>query len=154
ERRAQWRHELTQTFGPGAVKQLMAAVPDRPGPAVPAAPDLQSLAERTVANVSEYRYTWTVWNLHAETERLLRAQCRFTSLEEHRQAAEAVVALAVSPALSICVEAPALLDEPPELRRGDGESVFTGHGAARYTSQAVLDAEQRLITATRTPIAA
>jgi conjugative relaxase-like TrwC/TraI family protein len=154
ERRAQWRHELTQTFGPAAVKQLMAAVPGSPGPAVPAAPDLQSLAERTVANVSGYRSIWTVWNLRAETERLLRTGCRFASLDEHRQAAEAVVNLAISPALSICVEAPALLDEPPALRRRDGESVFTAHGAARYTSQAVLDAEQRLITATRTPATA
>jgi ATPase subunit of ABC transporter with duplicated ATPase domains len=37
------------------------------------------------------------------------------------------------------------------LRRADGESVFTQHAAAQYTSQAVLDAEQRLLTATRTP---
>jgi hypothetical protein len=43
-----------------------------------------------------------------------------------------------------------LLNEPPELRRADGESVFTVHGARRYTSQAVLDAEQRLLNATRT----
>ena len=34
-----------------------------------------------------------------------------------------------------------MLNEPPELRRPDGEPVFTEHGAARYTSQAVLDAE-------------
>jgi hypothetical protein len=62
--------------------------------------------------------------------------------------------LATSPAYSISAEAPALLDEPPELRRADGESVFGEHAATRYTSQAVLDAEQRLLDATRTPTVA
>jgi conjugative relaxase-like TrwC/TraI family protein len=154
QRRAQWRRELTEVFGPGAVRQLMACVPARAVPPVAAAADFQDLAERTVANVSLHRCTWTVWNLRAEAERVLRAECRFGSLEEHRRAAEAVTAVAVSPGMSVCVEAPALLDEPPALRREDGESVFTEHGAARYTSQAVLDAEQRLVTATRTPVTA
>ena len=54
--------------------------------------------------------------------------------------------------MSISVEAPALVDEPPALRREDGEPVFTEHAADRYTSQAVLDAEQRLLSAARTPV--
>jgi len=104
-----------------------------------------------VANVSAQRSTWARWNLRAEAERLLRTECRLTTLGQHRQAAEAIVTMAISPALSICADAPALLDEPPALRRADGESVFVQHAAARYTSQAVLDAEQRLLVATRTP---
>jgi len=47
-----------------------------------------------------------------------------------------------------------MLNEPQELRRPDGEPVFTEHAAGRYTSQAVLDAEHRLVNATRTPTAA
>jgi len=38
------------------------------------------------------------------------------------------------------------IDEPDMLRRADGSSVYTVAGARLYTSQRILDAEQRLIT--------
>ena len=136
----------------------MRAVPTSPVAeaafGVPSAADLSDLAERTVASVAARRSTWTVWNVRAEVERLLRAEVPFLPPERHRELADAVTALAVSPAHSLSVEAPALLDEPAELRRADGESVFTEHAACRYTSQDVLDAEARLVNATRTPTAA
>ena len=100
------------------------------------------------------RSIWTVWNVRAEVERLLRTEVPALPPQQHREIADAVTAIAVSPACSMSVEAPALLNEPPELRRPDGEPVFTEHAADRYTSQAVLDAEQRLVNATRTPTAA
>jgi conjugative relaxase-like TrwC/TraI family protein len=158
DKRVGWREELTERFGTGAVDWLMRAVPGSPvaeAPfAAPSAADLSDLAERTVASVSARRSTWTVWNVRAEVERLLRAEVPFLPPERHRELAEAVTALAVSPAHSLSAEAPALLDEPAELRRADGESVFTEHAAGRYTSQAVLDAEARLVNATRTLTAA
>lgn len=86
--------------------------------------------------------------------RIARAECAFTSLTEHRETVAAIVAEAVSPRLSISVEAPALLDEPPALCRGDGAPVFCEHASGRYTSQAVLDAERRLLGAARTITAA
>src|SRR5258708_38324576 len=109
------------------------------------------MAERPVSAVAAKRSTWTPWNIRAEAERLLRTSGPALDPERHRDLADAITALAVSPRFSVSVEAPALLDEPPELRREDGESVFTVHAAGRYTSQAVLDAEQRLLNATRTP---
>src|SRR5215211_3598369 len=39
------------------------------------------------------------------------------------------------------------IDEPQALRRVDGSSVYTVAGADLYTSQRILDAEQRLLTA-------
>ena len=36
-----------------------------------------------------------------------------------------------------------------ELQRFDGESVFSEHGAQRFTSAAILDAEQRIVSAAR-----
>ena len=39
------------------------------------------------------------------------------------------------------------IEEPEVLRRVDGSSVYTVAGAALYTSQRILDAEQRLLTA-------
>jgi hypothetical protein len=42
--------------------------------AAPSAADLSDLAERTVASVAARRSTWTVWNVRAKAERLLRAE--------------------------------------------------------------------------------
>jgi hypothetical protein len=39
------------------------------------------------------------------------------------------------------------IEEPEVLRRVDGSSVYTVAGADPYTSQRILDAEQRLLTA-------
>ena len=157
DKREAWREELCAAFGPAAVTQLMNAVPASSSAKavleVPSAPDYENLAERVVESVSASRSTWTVWNLRAEAERQIRRALPFLPSERHRMVADAVTALAAAPTRSISVEAPALLDEPPELRRSNGESVFTAHAAERYTSQAVLDAEARLVNATRTPTA-
>jgi hypothetical protein len=119
----------------------MAAIPATPPPPRPApAADIHSLAERAVANVAAKRSVWTTWNIHAEAERLLRDNIPAMTPARHRHLADAITALALSPAYSICVEAPAVLDEPAELRRPDVEPVFTVHAATRYTSQAMLDA--------------
>ena len=153
-KRAAWRTELTGALGPAALARVMAAVPQAPPPPRPApVPDTHPLAERAVATVATKRSTWTTWHIRAEAERLLREAAPGITQAQHQQLAESVTALALSPTYSICVEAPALLDEPTELRRPDGEPVFTVHAATRYTSQAVLDAEQRLLTATTTPTA-
>jgi hypothetical protein len=155
ELRAGWRAELTRVFGRRAVARLMAAVPaSPPSPGAGRPLDIKDFAERTVTGVAHQRSTWTVWNLRAEAERLVRAGCRFGSAAEHEKVVEAIVAEAVSPRLCLQVEAPSLLDEPALLRRGDGESVFSEHAAGRYTSQQVLDAEARLLAAARTPTAA
>ena len=77
DKRAAWREELDGRFGAGAAARLMAAVPARPRPGrrqAPSAADLAHLAERTVAAVAARRSTWTVWNVRAEAERLLRAE--------------------------------------------------------------------------------
>jgi hypothetical protein len=158
DKRAAWRDELTIRFGPGAAAELMKAVPSSPPVQVsgelPFTVALEDLAERTVASVSTRRSTWTVWNIHAEVERLLRTEVPALAPERHRELVAKVTALAVSPAYSISAEAPALLDEPAALRRADGEPVFTEHAAGRFTSQRVLDAEARLANAARIPTAA
>jgi len=153
DKRQAWQEELRDAFGPGAVDQLMKAVPsnvETPTHAEPE-PSFEELADRVVAAVAARRSTWTVWNLRAEVERQIRACLPSLPPESHRSAAEEVTRLAASAGRSISVEAPAVLDEPAELRRADGASVFTVHGAARFTCQAVLDAETRLVNATRTP---
>ena len=150
-----WRDELAECFGPGALDQVMRAVPDpgvEQGGAVGVpVPDLNLLAERIIASVQARRSTWTRWNIRAESERHLRREMPGLAPEDHAEYAEILTELALNGGRSVCVDAPALTGEPDQLRRPDGESVFREHGAGRFTSHAVLDAEQRLLDATRTP---
>jgi len=46
--------------------------------------------------------------------------------------------------LSVPLDAVPGLSEPAVLRRPDGDSVYTVHGSASFTSTAILDAESRL----------
>jgi conjugative relaxase-like TrwC/TraI family protein len=156
DKRAAWREELTGRFGSNAIDRLMSVVPDGPVAGstanAPTAANRADLAERTVAVVSARRSTWTVWNVRAEVERQLRKTLPALAPGQHRAAADAITEAALG--RSVCIEPPLLLDEPAELRRLGGESVFTQHAAARFTSHAVLDAETRLVTAARTLTAA
>ncbi|MFG1926852.1 MobF family relaxase [Cryptosporangium sp. NPDC048952] len=152
--RAEWRASVETVFGHSMLSQLATAVPAPSGNGTSAPPDIDALAaelaDQVVAAVGEVRSTWTRWNLHAEAERLLRAIGLATDPAVHRALVDAAVDHAVAPERSITVEAPALVDEPAELRRADGESLFVEHAAARYTSTTVLDAEQRLVDAAAT----
>ncbi|HET7415614.1 MAG TPA: MobF family relaxase [Arthrobacter sp.] len=110
---------------------------------------VRDLASETVRRVAEQRSTWTLWNLHAETERLLRP-VRFASAEDRERATVALVARATGPELSIRISEPELITEPPALTRpSDGLSVFVAHGSDRYTTSEVLVAEDRLVAAAR-----
>ncbi|MGH8879618.1 MAG: MobF family relaxase, partial [Stackebrandtia sp.] len=152
--RHEWEADLTHTFGAKALRHIASAVPSRAAVAETASlstDKAETIAASVVRTVGSQRSTWTRWNLHAETERTLRAAFRFPTREAHDHAVEVVMALATSPAHSLRIDGPALVDEPDVLRRADGESVFHQHGSARYTSQAVLDAEQRLLDAAKTP---
>jgi len=156
DKRAAWREELTGRFGSGAIGRLMNVIPEIPAAdaaaTAPVAVDCEDLSERTVAAVSARRSTWTVWNVRAEVERQLRKTIPALAPGLHRETVGAITEAAL--ARSVCVEPPPLRGEPAELRRPGGESVFTQHAAARYTSQPVLDAETRLVAAARTLTAA
>jgi hypothetical protein len=120
--------------------------------------DVAALAELTVGRAEASRSTWTVWNLRAEADRLLReppasvapAGMRFTDVAERTRLLERVVDAAVRD-WSVPVTVQPDLTEPAVLRRPDGTSVFVEHAAARHTSQTILDAEARLLDAAQTP---
>ena len=119
-------------------------------PTTPTTTRSGQLAAVVVRRVAEQRSTWTVWNVHAEAERLLRP-LRFASPEDRERVTEAVVDRATGPELSIRIAEPALIAEAPELvRASDGQSVFVPHGSDRYTTSEVLLAEDRLVAAGRT----
>jgi conjugative relaxase-like TrwC/TraI family protein len=108
-------------------------------------------ARRVVVRVSRARATWTEANLRSAAEDAV-AVYSFPTPEQARRAVEDVVREArdgASLRLSVDPDGPA----PAGLARADGASVYSVHGAARFTSDAVLDAEHDLLTAAHTPVA-
>jgi AAA domain len=102
------------------------------------------MADHVLAVMEASRSTWQMWHVRAEAQR----QVRPTGVTAER--ASALVDLLVDEVLDrrsvALVAAPDNIREPEVLRRVDGSSVYTVAGAALYTSQRILDAEQRLLT--------
>ena len=100
-------------------------------------------ADRVLAAVEEHRSTWQMWHVRAEAQRHVRA------IDVRTQSTDALVDLLVDEMLrsrSVPLTPPADgIEEPEVLRRADGSSVYTVAGADLYTSQRILNAEQRLI---------
>lgn len=166
--RAEWAQRLTHEHGVGAWQKLRSLI-GVPGPEQVSTPlptdlstaDISVLANQAVGRVEQSRSTWTVWNLRAETDRLLRSPSpelwpsglSFATPDERTHVLQAVVAEAIH---HVCVPVTVEpeLHEPAKLRRADGTSVFHSHRSARYTSNEILDAEQRLLHAANTPATA
>lgn len=154
EARRDWTAQAVARFGPEVIDQVATTVPATPRPGAIAAltpEQIEQVAARVLREVSAERATWTRWNIHAETMRRLRAGFTFTDPGAQRAAADAVVSAALGEGHSINLAAPAPVEAPAMLRRSDGVSVFVRHEADRYTAQAVLDAEARLVNAAQTP---
>ncbi|MFD7311029.1 MobF family relaxase [Promicromonospora sp. NPDC059942] len=105
------------------------------------------LVDACLTNVAGRRATWTTYHLQAEATRLAR---------EHAPQGTELLALAATitghaEAGSLVITPPDLNEPPDVMRRKDGESVYFVHGSARYTSLAVLVAEEQLLAAARTP---
>ncbi|MFF5230266.1 MobF family relaxase [Dactylosporangium sp. NPDC000521] len=163
--RAEWATRLTDVHGRRARRVLAAVVTAARAEDVQPQPSttlsvaqITALGELTVGHAEGSRSTWTVWNLRAEADRLLRQPpaglfphgLRFDSPGERTRVLEQVVAAAVQADCEPVTVAP-LVKEPALLRRADGVSVFAEHAATRYTSRGILAAEQRLLTAAQTP---
>ena len=100
-------------------------------------------ADRVLAAMEETRSTWQMWHVRAEAQRHVRA------VDMPVEQANTLVDLLVDEVLehrSVALAAPPDgIEEPGALRRVDGSSVYTVAGADLYTSQRILDAEQRLV---------
>jgi hypothetical protein len=98
-----------------------------------------------VAVMENSRSTWQMWHVRAEVQRQLRAA------DVPGERASVLVDLLVDEVLdrrSVALVAPHDgIEEPQALRRANGSSVYRVAGADLYTSQRILDAEARLLTA-------
>ena len=121
-------------------------------------------AQDVVARVAEDRATWQVWHLRAEAQRQARVQgVRLPDLDA---AVDRVVATAIGehsigfndpdPLTHAATAATHDVTIPEPLQRTepgtDGEeivSVYSLAGARLYTSQAVIDAERRIVESAR-----
>ena len=147
QQRAAWRAEAEEVLGGRRVVKSMLRWAMSPRPAASVNVDaawVTQTADRVLAAVEERRSTWQVWHVRAEAQRHVR------TTDVRTQSAESLIDLLVDEVLhsrSVSLAPPDDgIEEPEVLRRVDRASVYTVAGADLYTSQRILDAEQRLIT--------
>lgn len=148
QQRAGWFRRGVQVLG--GARELAAMVAGAtvgvPRRAVILTDDLvEAAAAAAVAAVSAKRATWGMHHVRAEAERQLRY---LDCYDDPANAADRVTARALQ-VHSVQVSGPvdAELGEPVLLRRRDGASVYTRHGQEVFSSEAVLAAERRILTA-------
>jgi conjugative relaxase-like TrwC/TraI family protein len=148
EQRATWLKEAAAVLGGRDAVEAMVQTTLAP-PAEPATIGdslwVAETADHILAVMEESRSTWQMWHVRAEAQRQVR------TINVPAEQAAALVDLLVDEVLdrrSVALAAPAdRIQEPESLRRMDGSSVYSVAGAELYTSQRILDAEQRLVDA-------
>jgi AAA domain/TrwC relaxase len=147
EQRATWLGEAAAVLGSAeALASMVRTVLAPPAKAATIADShwVADTADRILTVMEASRSTWQMWHVRAEAQRRVR------TIEVAAEHATALVDLLVDEVLDrrcIAIAAPDGIEEPEDLRRVDGSSVYTVAGADLYTSQRILDAEQRLLTA-------
>lgn len=111
---------------------------------------IQEIGQAVMEAVGEKRSTWHRWNLSAEASRQLMG-IRFSSVRDR----EAVTGLVVDAAerASLRLTPPELASTPARFQRRDGTSAFRPRHSALFSSEALLDAEARLLERSRTTTA-
>lgn len=144
----EWRERAHPILGASAVewaRRLTAGSVARPNLRADDIPldVVAELGASVVGAVSEKRSTWRHWNLWAEASRQTMAW-RFASVEDR----EAVVGMVVDAAKgeSQSLTPPELATSPEVFRRDDGSTVFRPRHSVVFTSEALLAAEDRLLT--------
>ena len=147
EQRTTWMNEAAAVLGGRRAVASMVATALTPAAETPRMADahwVAQTADRVLAAMEETRSTWQMWHVRAEAQRHVR------TVDMPAEQANTLVDLLVDEVLqhrSVALAAPPDgIEEPGALRRVDGSSVYTIAGADLYTSQRILDAEQRLLT--------
>ncbi|WP_145000723.1 MobF family relaxase [Kocuria rhizophila] len=108
---------------------------------------VEELGTAVVEIVGEKRSTWRRWNLMAEASRQTM-RWRFASMQD-REAIVGMIADAAEQA-SLRLTPPDLATSPAAFRRVDGTSVFRPKHSTVFSSELLLDAEDRLVDRSRT----
>ncbi|KIP53065.1 conjugal transfer protein [Leucobacter komagatae] len=145
-----WRTRATRLLGEDATgwAQRVAANP----PAMLFRADdvpldvVAEIGQSVVDVVGEKRSTWRRWNLHAEASRQLMGW-RFATMLDR----EAITGLIVDAAenASLRLTPPELASNPVVFQRADGSSRFRPKHSTVYSSETLLEAEDRLLQRSR-----
>ena len=148
EQRATWLNEAAAVLGGRGAVAAMVQTALTPAAATATVADarwIAQTADHILAVMENSRSTWQMWHVRAEAQRQLR------NADLPHERASALVDLLVDEVLdgrSVALAVPRDgIDEPQALQRTNGSSVYTVAGADLYTSQRILDAEQRLVAA-------
>jgi conjugative relaxase-like TrwC/TraI family protein len=146
EQRISWMHEASAVLGGRSAVASMVATALNSAAETPRIADAHwvgQTADRVLAVMEQTRSTWQMWHVRAEAQRHVRA------VDMGAEQANTLVDLLVNEVLehrSVALAPPPDgIEEPEPLRRVDGSSVYTVAGTDLYTSQRILDAEQRLL---------
>ncbi len=148
EQRATWLGEAAAVLGSSeAVASMVrtALTPPAETATIVDSSWVTQTASHILAVMEESRSTWQMWHVRAEAQRQLR------TIDMPAEHVATLVDLLVDEVLnrrSVALVPPRDgIEEPDALRRVDGSSVYSVAGAELYTSQRILDAEQRLVAA-------
>jgi len=147
---AEWRARATGVLGQDATgwareatdndKALLLRADDVPLDAI------AELGQTVVGVVGEKRSTWRRWNLMAEASRQTMGW-RFATMQD-REAVVGMIADAAE-AVSLRLTPPDFATSPVAFRRVDGTSMFRPKHSTVFSSELLLDAEDRLLTRSR-----
>ncbi|HET7823220.1 MAG TPA: MobF family relaxase [Ornithinibacter sp.] len=149
EQRAAWREQAEEVLaGPEGVSLMVARTLSQGRGAPPVTVDaawIRDTAARVRDEIQSRRATWQVWHVRAEAHRQVRAA---DLPAEHLDAlVDLVTDHTLTTASVRLTTAGDGIEEPPELCRADGSSVYEVAGSAVYSSTQILGAEQRLVDA-------
>ncbi|MCA0294150.1 MAG: relaxase domain-containing protein [Actinobacteria bacterium] len=148
EQRAAWRRQAEAVLGGAQAVEAMVASALHPSGTRAPLPNhdwYRHTARQIIATVEGERAVWQYWHVHAEAKRQLRT----TGLrpDQLERAADWLTTTALELHAVAIDPRDKAIEEPDELRRSDGSSVYEVAGAKLFTSRRIVEAEQRIVAA-------
>lgn len=149
-----WRARATHLLGENATRWVQDVALNPPAMLLRAddvpLDTVAEIGQSIVEVVGEKRSTWRRWNLHAEASRQLMGW-RFATILDR----EAITGLVVDAAenASLRLTPPELASSPVVFQRTDGTSRFRPKHSTMYSSETLLEAEDRLLHRSHTTTA-
>jgi DNA primase catalytic core len=148
DQRAAWQHQAESVLGGAQAVDAMVASALHPSGTRAPLPDhdwYRNTARQIIATVEAERAVWQYWHVHAEAKRQLRT----TGLrpDQLERAADWLTKTALERHAIAIEPRDKGTEEPEELRRADGSSVYEVAGAKLFTSRRIVEAEQRIVAA-------
>ncbi len=144
---SEWRERATAVLGEDATTWAQQLLARGSAEALLRADDLgleqvQDIATVVLMEVGNRRATWTRWNLHAEAMRQMM-DTRFVTTEDRTAVLDQIVRYAEEASLRLTPEYDRVV--PGHYLGADGSNRFQPADRVAWTSQDILDAEERLL---------